>query len=150
MRKKSDSVTLGQAVKVRDTAPFEHEFFIRIAWSFPLLEYLCVTNFESQSQISNKLNSNDNQLNSIVKYPHLIWLELGCVHIDYVEQFLNETKTHLPCLTKLTIYYGHLWFVTKNFTRYITRRNCIKVNELDIGKEKVQLSKDFNVYFPVL
>jgi hypothetical protein len=70
---------------VFDCVPFEHEFFIRIAWSFPLLEYLSVTNYKSQSQLSNKLNS-------IVKYPHLSWLQLDCVHEDYVEQFLNETK----------------------------------------------------------
>ncbi|CAF3049153.1 unnamed protein product [Rotaria sp. Silwood2] len=133
---------------VCDEVAFEHEFFNRIAWSFPLLKHLCVINFNSQSQISNKLNSNDNQLNSIVKYSHLIWLRIDSVHIDYVEQFLNETKTHLPCLTKLSVYYNHLKIVTKNFTRYITRRNCIKVNELDIGK--VEHSKDFNVCFPVL
>ncbi|CAF4966095.1 unnamed protein product [Rotaria sp. Silwood1] len=135
---------------VDDRVAFEHEFFNRIAWSFPLLEHLCVINFMSPSQISKQLNSNDNQLNSIVKYPHLIWLCIESAHIDYVEQFLNETKTHLPSLTKLTVFYGHLYVVTENFTRYITRRNCMKVNELDIDNEKIERSKDFNAYFPLL
>ncbi|CAF2034769.1 unnamed protein product [Rotaria magnacalcarata] len=56
---------------VLDESAYEHEFLNRIAWSFPFLKNLCFINFESQSQISNKLNSNRNQLNSIVKYPHL-------------------------------------------------------------------------------
>ncbi|CAF1197568.1 unnamed protein product [Rotaria sp. Silwood1] len=135
---------------ISDSVPFKHEFFIRIAWSFPLLEHLRVINMESQSLLSNKLKSNDNQLDSIVKYPHLTWLEFDFVDIDYVEQFLNETKIHLPCLRKLTVNYRYLSIVTKNFTRYITRRNCMKVNELDIGQEIIQRSKDFDVYFPVL
>ncbi|CAF3049186.1 unnamed protein product [Rotaria sp. Silwood2] len=135
---------------VSDGVAFEHEFFNRIAWSFPLLEYLCVINFMSPSQISKQFNSNDNQLNSIVIYPHLIWLCIESSHIDYVEQFLNETKTHLPSLTKLTIFYGHLYVVTENFTRYITRRNCMKVNELDVENDKIERSKDFNAYFPLL
>ncbi|CAM4851822.1 unnamed protein product, partial [Rotaria magnacalcarata] len=89
-------------------------------------------------------------MNSIVKYSHLIWLELECVHIDYVEQFLNETKTNLPSLTRLTIYYSVLCNVTEDFTRYITRRNCIKVNQLNLGGGIIERSKDFNVYFPLL
>ena len=105
---------------MRDDVPFQHEFFNRIAWSLPMLKYLCLINIHSQSQILNKLNSNDNQFNSIVKYPYLIWFRVEDVDIDYVEQFLNETKTHLPCLTKLTVSYDHLRFVTENFTRDAT------------------------------
>ncbi|CAF1384168.1 unnamed protein product, partial [Rotaria sordida] len=40
--------------------------------------------------------------------PYLISLRLNAVHNDYIEQFLNDTKTHLPCLTNLTIVYDQL------------------------------------------
>jgi len=94
--------------------------------------------------------TNDNQLYSIVKYPYLISLHLVDVHIDYVDQLLNERKTHLPRLTELTIDYDHLTIVTDNFTRDTTRLNCIKVKELNFYKKRVQHSKDFYVYFPLL
>ncbi|CAF3753336.1 unnamed protein product [Rotaria socialis] len=135
---------------VCDLVPFEHEFFIRIASCFPLLEHLSMYNIGPQLKVSTKLKSDNSRMNSIVKYSHLIWLELECVHIDYVEQFLNETKTHLPSLTRLTIYYSVLCNVTEDFTRYITRRNCIKVNQLNLGGGIIERSKDFNVYFPLL
>ncbi|CAF3387836.1 unnamed protein product [Rotaria sp. Silwood2] len=132
-----------------DIVPFKHEFFIRIARSFPLLKRLSLINFESQSQMSNNWNSNDNQLYSIVEYPYLISLRIWLAHIDYVEQFLNETKTHLPHLTKLKVDYDQLAVVTNNFTRDTTRLNCAKVKQLIIEKTLVH-SKDFYVYFPLL
>jgi len=106
---------------VHDIVPFKHDFFVRIARFFPLLKILCVFNFMSQLQISHELNSNDNQLHSIVEYPYLTSPYLWYSHIDYVEQFLNETKTHLPRLTKLKVDYDLLTIVTKNFTRDTTR-----------------------------
>ncbi|CAF3298665.1 unnamed protein product [Rotaria sp. Silwood2] len=137
------------SLTVYDTVPFEQEFFIRIARFFPFLKELRVINFESQLHISNELNFRDNILHSIVQYPHLISLILMTVHIDYVEQFLNETKTHLPRLTTLTVDYDQLTIVTKNFTRNITRLNCTKIKELTIEESRVH-SKDFYVYFPLL
>ncbi|CAF2898294.1 unnamed protein product [Rotaria sp. Silwood2] len=131
-------------LSVQDKVPFEHEFFIRIASSFPLLQKLSIINLRPQSA-----NSNDNQLYSIVKYPYLISLRLMVVYHDYVEQFLNDTKTHLPRLTELAVDDNQLKLVTENFTRDTTRLNCIKVNKLDIDQTKVQ-SKDFYIYFPLL
>ncbi|CAF2954277.1 unnamed protein product, partial [Rotaria sp. Silwood2] len=133
---------------VHDVVPFEHEFFLRIACFFPMLEKLDVINFKSQSQISDNMNSNDNQLCSIVEYPYLILVRLGRSHIDYYEQFLNDTKTHLPRLTALTVNYDQLTIVTENFTRDATRLNCANVKELIIQRTLVH-SKDFYVYFPV-
>ena len=99
---------------VDDGIPFEHEFFMRIAWSFPLLKILHVYNLMPQSPISNKLNSNDNQLYStIIEYPYLTSLNLGFVHHDYIDQFLNDKKTYLPRLTKLTVNYDKLTIVTE-------------------------------------
>jgi hypothetical protein len=134
---------------VQDIVPFNHEFFVRIARFFPLLKNLCVINSKSQSQISDNLNSNHNQLYSIIEYPHLISLEILVSHIDYVEQFLDETKTHLPRVTKLIVNYDQLTIVTENFTRDATRLNCVKVKQLIIEKTLVH-SKDFYVYFPLL
>ena len=113
-------------LEVHDKIAFKHEFFLRIARFFPLLKKLSVINFKSQSQMRDNSVSNNNELYSIVEYPNLISLCLRSSHIDYVEQFLNETKTHLPHLTKLVVDYDELRFVTKNFTRDATRRNCAK------------------------
>ncbi|CAF1211818.1 unnamed protein product [Rotaria sordida] len=138
-----------RSLSVKDDVPFKDEFFCRIAWSFPLLEKLCVINIIPQSSISDKQTSNDNQLHSIVKYPYLISLRLLNVHIDYVEQFLNETKTHLPRLTKLTVNYSQLKIVTKKFKRDTTRLNCIQIQELYINETIIQHKKNFYVYFPL-
>jgi len=137
------------SLRVYDLVPFEHEFFLRITRSFPLLKDLHVSNSESQLHISSNLSSNDNQMHSIVEYPYLISLDLSDVHIDYVEQFLNETKTHLPRLTELIVNYNQLTIVIENFTRNATRLNCAKVKQLVIVKALAH-SKDLYVYFPVL
>ncbi|CAF4045948.1 unnamed protein product, partial [Rotaria sordida] len=78
---------------VRDTVPFEHEFFMRIARSFPSLKYLRIFNMKSQTLNSRMTFSSDNsQLYSIIEYPHLTILDVKYAHRDYVEQFLNEAK----------------------------------------------------------
>jgi hypothetical protein len=105
---------------VHDKIAFKHEFFIRIARFFPLLKKLSVGNFRPQSQMRGNSVSSNNELYSIVEYPHLISLSLQLSHINYVEQFLNETKTHLPHLNKLVVDYEELKIVTENFTRDIT------------------------------
>jgi hypothetical protein len=138
------------SLAVHDDVPFKHEFFIRTAWSFPLRNKLCVINLEPQSSISTKRNSNGNQLYSVVKYHYLISLDLGCTHIDYVEQFLNETKIYLLSLIRLIVDCDFLIMVTKNLTRETTRLNCINVKQLIIDKTIVQHAKDFYVYFPLL
>ncbi len=133
------------SLSVHDIVPFQHEYFIRIARSFPMLRNLCVINFQSQSLVSDRVNSND----SIIEYPYLSSLGLYTCHIDYVEQFLNNTKTYLPRLTELTADYEQLTIVTENFTRNITRLNCAKIKELFLERPLVH-SKDFYVYFPLL
>jgi hypothetical protein len=134
---------------VFDIIPFEHEFFVRIARFFPLLKNFSVLNVCSQLQVSNKLVTDHNQLYSVVEFPYLISLCLNSCDIDYVEQFLNETKTHLPRLMKLTVDYYKLSIVTENFRRDTTRLNCAKVKQLLIDKTVVH-EKDFYVYFPLL
>jgi len=136
---------------VEDGIPFEHEFFMRIAWSFPSLKILYVGNLMPQTSISNKLDSNDQQLYStIIEYPYLNSLNLGFVHHNYIDQFLNDKKTHLPSLTKLTVDYYQLKMVTRNFTNKRTRLNCMKVKQLKLCDRINRHSEDFYAYFPSL
>jgi hypothetical protein len=134
---------------VEDTNPFKHEFFIRIARSFPLLKYLRIYNRESQVLDDLMTFSSDNcQLHSIIEYLHLTRLDVRYAHRDYVEQFLNETKAFIPCLTVFEVDVDHLKAVTKDFTRKETRRNCAKVEQIDtLG---LIYSEDVFLYFPSL
>ena len=97
----------------------------------------------------NNWNSRDNQLRPIAEYCHLIVLNLNHVHVDYVEEFLDETKTHLPRMIHLEVGHGQLQSVTQNFTRDATRLNCANVKQLLIDKVLAH-SKDFYAYFPRL
>ncbi|CAF4588253.1 unnamed protein product, partial [Rotaria sp. Silwood2] len=58
---------LHNSVSLHDERPFEHEFFLRIAQSFPFMKELTLINKKPQK---NKLN-NENQDLLIIKYPHL-------------------------------------------------------------------------------
>ncbi|CAF3416395.1 unnamed protein product [Rotaria socialis] len=86
---------------------------------------------------------------TVIEYSHLISLDITSVYLDYVAQFLLETKAHLPRLTELKVSYDQLKMVTMNFTRDATRRNCSKVKRL-IVEESTVFSKDVYQYFPSL
>ena len=135
---------------VQDTHPFEHEFFMRIARSFPLLKHLRVLNEEPQVLGGLMTSSSGNcQLYSIIEYPHLTTLDLKYAHGDYVEQFLNERKAYIPCLTEFGVFIHDLKVVTKDFTREETRHNCGKVKRIFTLGSLVH-SRDFCLYFPSL
>jgi len=131
-----------------DTVPFKYELFIRVTQSFPLLKYLSVHNVRPPYWEFHKPRPVDDWC-SIVKYPHLISLDIWSADNHYVEHFLNETKTYLPCLIELRIRYHSLKTVTQNFTRDITRRNCANVKQL-IVKDSIVYPKDVYRYFPSL
>ncbi|CAF2317438.1 unnamed protein product [Rotaria sp. Silwood2] len=138
-------------LEVDDGISFEHEFFMRISLSFPLLKLLHIINLKRQTSISSNLSSNDNQLYStIIEFPYLTSLNLLFAHYDYVDQFLNDKKTRLPCLTKLAVNYDKLITVTKEFTNERTRLNCMKVKQLNIRPHRNIDSEDFHIYFPLL
>ncbi|CAF2179596.1 unnamed protein product [Rotaria magnacalcarata] len=134
---------------VEDNDGFKHEFFVRIARSFPLLKYLRIFNIESQVLADMKLSSDHSQSYSMIEYPHLTSLDVSHGHQDYLEQFLNETKAYVPCLTELKALYPNLKIVTNNFTREETRRNCAKVKQL-IFFEQLDNVQDYYHYFPSL
>jgi hypothetical protein len=134
---------------VHDIRPFEHEFFLRIGRFFPFLKILSVINFESQVMMNKYWNIDNNTLYSIVEYPNLISLDLRSSYTDYIDQFLDQKRTHLPRLTKLAVNYDELIMVTHNFTRESTLRNCAQVKELLFERALVH-KKYFYNYFPLL
>jgi hypothetical protein len=124
--------------------PFNHEFFMRINQAFPLLKCFSIKNDRIQDK-----NCDDNPSYSVIEFSHLISLDVIRANVNYLEQFLLETTTHLPRLTHLKVKYDDLKTVTMNFTRNATRRNCSKVNRL-IVKESRIFPKDIYQYFPSL
>ncbi|CAF5107566.1 unnamed protein product, partial [Rotaria sp. Silwood1] len=80
-------------ISLYDEHPFEHEFFIKISQSFPFLKSLTLINNQSQiyKQSYKSINNDYNLL--IVKYNHLITLDISKVHEDYIEEFLFNRKT---------------------------------------------------------
>jgi hypothetical protein len=134
-------------ISLMDERPFEHEFFLRIAQSFPLMEKLKVINETPQKNKLCSESKHDNQDLSIIKYPHLYDLILYEVHDDYIEQFLVDAKMCLPIHVNLTIEYEPLRRVTHNFTRNATRSNCAKLNSLYLNAERPS-RKLLKKYFP--
>jgi hypothetical protein len=107
--------------------PFEHEFFFRIAQSFPFMTSLTITNRKAQNNKQCRKLKNNSQDLLIIEYPHLKHLDLNEAHDDYVEELLLDTKTCLPYGFYLHIDYKSLKRVTYNFIRSVTRINCAKV-----------------------
>ncbi|CAF3824985.1 unnamed protein product, partial [Rotaria magnacalcarata] len=108
-------------VSLYDENPFEHEFFLRIAQSFPLLEKLTVINQQRQNNKQFRKSKNENEYLLIVKYPHLIQLNLREAHKDYHEQFLFDNKTCLPNDVRIRMNYQLVKKVTRNFRRNTAR-----------------------------
>ena len=81
-----------------DEKPFEHEFFIQISNSFPLMTELTINNQRAQTK---KLCEHS----SIVKYIYLTELYLTDAHDDYIEEFITDTKTNLPNDLRLLVEY---------------------------------------------
>jgi hypothetical protein len=134
----------------RNVDAFRHEFFVRIARSFPLLNCLCISNVTSQPLSDLLASSFDHpQSHSMVEYPYLVSLDVSFSRKGYLEQFLNETKAYVPCLTKLTVCHRHLKIITENFTREATRRNCAKVKQLTFLLQSDNQG-DYSHYFPSL
>src|SRR5205823_2009192 len=96
-----------------------------------------------------ELKSDKNSSYSIIEYSHLASLDIMRVDMDYVVQFLLETKTYLPHLIELKVNYDQLQNVTMNFTKDEIRRNCSKVKRLIVKESKI-FSKDVCQYFPRL
>jgi hypothetical protein len=133
-------------VSLFDEHPFEHEFFIQIAQSFPLMRELTVNNRKPQNNKQCGRSNNNNPKLLIIQYPHLKCLCLKETHDDYVEQFLLHTKTCLPCNFTLYTDYRSLKRVTDKFIRKATRMNCAKARYVCFNKIP-HFPKRFKNYF---
>ncbi|CAF1021285.1 unnamed protein product [Adineta steineri] len=134
-----------RVVSLFDEKPFEHEFFLRIQKSFPLMESLSINNNKPQEC----KQSNDNHGNlSLIQYSSLTELCIIDVHDDYIEEFLSDTKTYLEANFDLYIKYESLQRITHNFTRENTRINCTKVNKLYLH-DNLKHSNTLEDYIPI-
>ncbi|CAF1512487.1 unnamed protein product [Adineta ricciae] len=132
-------------VSLYDERPFEHDFFLRISLAFPLMNRLTVTNQCSQKR---KQSMDINENLEIIRYDHLLELDIGRCHDDYTEQFLLHTKTFLHDSISLIVDAESLERVTQNFTRNQTRTNCEKVNEIFFYGTKKYSIESLRDYFP--
>lgn len=122
-----------------DEHPFEHDFFLRIAQSFPFIKKLTLHNYQPQE---------NNHLEwPTIKYHHLIEVDLVKSHEHYVEEFLNDKKMDLSNV-HLRASYDCLKKVTNNFTRNDTRINCSKVVGLTLSDDMINFDGNFKKYFP--
>ncbi|CAF2126866.1 unnamed protein product, partial [Rotaria magnacalcarata] len=139
--------TCVRKITLKEEHPFEHEFFLRIAQSFPFITFLTIENSKSQNNKLSKESENNNQVCSTIKYPYLTALTLYFAHDDYIEEFLIHTKICLPDNTvHINIYLEQLERVTYNFTRDATRINCAKLRSLCLnGYRLPEYAKN---YFP--
>jgi hypothetical protein len=133
-------------ISLYDERPFQHEFFLKISQSFPLLEQLTIENFQSQNE---KSVDDNNQHLPIIKYPYLTKLNLIHVHDDYIEQFLFHSKSSLTNYIFLWVRYDALQRVSNHFTREQTRINSAKIKHF-FRFDRHDLSEDFCQYFPNL
>jgi len=133
-------------VSLFDEHRFEHEFFIRIAQSFPFMKKLTIANQKPQKAKQYRKLKHNNEDLSIIKYPHLKYLDFHDSHDDYVEQFLLDTKTCLPYSVDLYINYKPLKRVTHKFTRKATKINCAKVRYICFDRI-FRFPKHFKDYF---
>jgi hypothetical protein len=131
-------------VSLFDQHPFEHEFFLQISQSFPLLEKLTVVN---QKRQNNKQSTYENKDLSIIKYPYLIYLDLMKAEKDYHEQFLFDTKTCLPNGIRVAMDYQGAKKATRNFRRNKTRNNCAKMSYVFFFRNS-KFPEHLRDYFP--
>jgi hypothetical protein len=136
-------------LQVRSRKPFNHEFFIRLARAFPFLKSLSISNIRPPFWRFNECHLLEKEWCSIIEYPHLIFLDVEDANSYYVENLLNETKTHLTNLKQLKASFDVLKVVTENFTRDDLRRTCERVERL-IVDYPIDYPENVYRYFPLL
>ncbi|CAF4056882.1 unnamed protein product [Rotaria sordida] len=134
-------------ISLYDERPFQHEFFLRIAQSFPFVKKLSLENMKPRNDKKSKNSEDDNQILPIIEYPHLTTLDLTEAHLDYIELFLLDTKMRLSNNVYLVVIYQALRRVTEKFTRNATRINGEKLHRLSL-LGKYRIPKYVKEYFP--
>ena len=135
-------------LRLFDIRPFEHIYFNWISRALPLLKYLRIKNMTPQENNVQSKSSNKNQ-NLMNHFPRLIKITLTDAHIDYVDEFLCQTKSYVPRLLSIAVSYENLAIVTNNFTSDLTRVNCAQLKKVSIEGEMVY-PNNFYLYFPSL
>ncbi|CAF1388886.1 unnamed protein product [Adineta steineri] len=88
---------------------FTNKKYGQVAYLFQMLNiYLSISNIQQPYWRYEERYLLEKGWCSIIEFSHLIVLDLEHAHPYYLEHFLNDTKTHLPCLTELKIIYGDL------------------------------------------
>ncbi|CAF4262047.1 unnamed protein product [Adineta steineri] len=136
-------------LKLKDRNAFKHEFFVRLQRSFPNVKHLSISNIQQRYWRCNERYLLEKDWCSIIEFSHLIVLDVKDANFYYLEHFLNETKTHLPCLTELKVNYDHLKRVTENFTKDEIRRNCSRVQRIILERPIVYAEHVYR-FFPSL
>jgi len=134
-------------VSIYDECPFEYEFFLRIAQSFPFMKDLTIQNRKAQNRKQFLKANNNNPILSIIEYPNLNRLDLSNTADLYVEFFLFNMNISLPNNLHLCVDYQSLKRVTYHFTRYKTRSNCVKLAALYLDVVD-QINENVKNYFP--
>ncbi|CAM4821197.1 unnamed protein product [Rotaria magnacalcarata] len=130
--------------------PFEHDFFVRISHSFPLLNKLTLMNTNEQEEKLTYQKNEHEQTSSIIEFSHLMILNFTISALDYAEQFLSDAITRLPCLNTLCIKYIDLVCVTQNFRNNAARANCSKLQHIIFDSPPTTYPENFYHYFPLL
>ena len=107
-----------------DERPFTYELFRLIAQTFPFFQRLIIQNYSKQKRQRSKRT----KFITSIHFPRMTHLDLSEAHMDYVEQFLDHTKTSLFNAITLYVNYRCLQRVTQSFTRDTTRINCGQSN----------------------
>ena len=134
-------------VMLNDEHPFEDEFFLRIAQSFPLMRKLTIINLTAQNNKQCFKINNNHHIFPTIQYRNLTRLDLRVAHNDYIELFLFTTKIVLSNNLHLRIRYNSLKRVTNDFTRYVKANNCTKLVTLYLASES-QINERIQNYFP--
>jgi len=134
---------------VLDSIPFNNEFFIRIAKAFPSLKDFSIINITSPLWDIDSDTADNIDSRSYIEYLNLTSLNVTFADDYYIEQFLLDTKTYVPRLTKIKVRFDHLQTVTENFTRDATRYNCRNIKRLSF-ETTMNYPKELYLYFPSL
>ena len=134
-------------IKLHDEQhPFEYEYFFRICQSFPFVKNIYLMNSNPPKEKLFNESKQDKPHLSILQFPYLNYLTLYDAHDNYIELFLDHTRTSLPDDIHLNIEFESLERVTYHFTRDMTRVNCQKLKRLGLNGHG--LPKYARNYFP--
>jgi hypothetical protein len=133
-------------LSLNDNDAFKHEFFVRIARSFPLLKYLQIFNVESpvSAEIFTLLY-NLSESESIIEYPSLLNVE-SPVLADLFTLSSNHSQScsmiEYPHLMSLDISYGHTDYLEQFLNETMAYVPCL--TELTVCHSQLkEVTKDF-------